>query len=113
MDSEDIADRNVEQLDFVGKVLGRGLLPRAQPGSRADGGMQRATGQPDGGMQPDPMAATQEMMQKVVETELRLRKEVVHLQNQLGSERDAREHLEKIIRAVADLIVNGHKDSNT
>jgi ribosomal protein L1 len=103
MNNDDITDRNVEQLDFVGKVLGgKGLLPRTQPGSRSDGGMQS-----------DPIAATQEMMQKVVETELKLRKEVVHLQNQLGSERDAREHLEKIIRAVADLIVNGHKDSNT
>jgi uncharacterized protein with von Willebrand factor type A (vWA) domain len=96
MDTEDIADRNVEQLGYVRNALGR----RSQPGSR-----------PDGGMAPNNLPDMEQLLNQIMSHDVDLRNEIGRLKDQLATEQDARAHLEKIIRQVASLIVNGSKDA--
>ena len=120
MNTDDIADRNVEQLGFTRNTLGR----RPAPGSRPDGGMERV----------DPLQHTHDMVQKILETETNLRHQLedargvidkLHddisklgaaldgTQARAASENEARVYLEGILRQIADLVVNGHKGQKT
>ena len=119
MDSEDIANRNVEQLNFTADALHR--LPRARqiPGSR-----------PDGGMTPR-VAETRNLLDQIQQIEAGLRAELVdaratidHCERDLATlqseyselkarhdlEKSRREHFEGMLRQIATLVVNGAKD---
>lgn len=91
-----IQDRNVEQVNHVAKTLRRGIVG----------------GKSDGTMAPMPLDKSVELvtlLQQIENNDANLRAKNEHLQDQLITERKAREHLENIIRQVADLIVNGSK----
>lgn len=123
-----LTDRNVEQVNFVASAL-----RKPQPGSRPDGGMASPK---------DPHASEvvrqvlkleghrDELLRRVDESrqmidgfenevnELKIKldaasTEVDSLIGQLTTERDARAHLEDVIRRIADLLVNGSKAQGT
>jgi uncharacterized coiled-coil DUF342 family protein len=101
-----LTDRNVEQVNFVASAL-----RKPQPGSRPDGGMasqasdlvtqiMRLEGHRD------------ELLRRVEEARQMIdgfEQEAGQLKEQLATERKGREHLQDIIRQVADLIVNGSR----
>ena len=115
---ERLTDRNVAQLDYAAANLGKGAQ-RQQPGSRPDGGM---------------LSTTQSLLTQVLETERQLRNDLEESVRQLqraqvdlqklgadldrkvqefNAEREARQHLEGVIRQIADVVVNGRKAKGT
>jgi hypothetical protein len=103
---EKIHDRNVEQVNHVARTLraaNRGLesMERQRPGVIG--------GRPDGTMSLDKSVELVTLLQQIEDNDASLRAENAILKDQLATEREAREHLENIIRQVADLIVNGSK----
>lgn len=122
MDQEDIANRNISQLDFAGKALGN--LPRARslPGSRADGGM--ATRAPDVPMGNSliqqvveheknllrQISDLKELSQKQDDEILRQENEIIELRAKLDLETKQSEHYRSMLRKIAELVVNGAKE---
>lgn len=138
MKMDDITDRNIEQLEFTGKALGRagygmpraanlglGSMERSQPGSRPDGGM--AVPPPELPSQKE----TQGWLDQIAQTENRLRAQLVDARNIIDNfERDMamlesevnrldselrqsqmlKDHFEGMLRKIAELVVNGSKD---
>jgi len=96
---EGIQDKNVERMNFVSKQLRHGIV-----GGRPDGTME-----PHGTGQPEQQKALESLLRQILNTDADLRNEISQLKDRLATEQDARAHLEKIIRQVADLIVNGSK----
>jgi hypothetical protein len=95
-----IADRNVDQVNFVASALKR--RPHGIVGGRPDGTMSPA--------QDDALPRGIEgLLQQIENNDANLRAENKHLEAQLTTEREARAHLENVIRQIADLIVNGSK----
>jgi phospholipase/lecithinase/hemolysin len=106
-----VQDRNIEQVNRVANVL-RGAnraMERQQPGVIG--------GRPDGTMEPAGQENSMEGLLRQIEnhdaylrTQLaQAQYEIRQLNAALGAEKEAREHLQGIIRQVADLIVNGSK----
>ena len=91
-----IADSNVERVNRVANVMGR-------TGQRGIIG-----GRPDGTMEPS-TTGMESLLRQIELHESNMRGEIEHLKAQLAREQGAREHLQEIIRQVADLIVNGSK----
>lgn len=89
---EGIQDKNVERMNFVSKQLRQGIV-----GGRPDGTMEPAQG------------TIETFIQNIMNVDAGLRNEIDQLKRQLAREQGAREHLQGIIRQVADLIVNGSK----
>ena len=126
MDSEDIANRNVEQLKFTGEAL-RDRLPRARqlPGSRPDGGMASAaaTTHNTRSLIDQIMLNEQQLCRELSDARqlienleaniLQMENEIITLKSDLGSENVQREHFENMLRQIATLVVNGTKDKPT
>ena len=143
MKMDDITDRNVEQLEFTGKSLGKsgyGQLPRARtlPGSRPDEDMVRAG--PDHATINDlnnprdptrQSGSTKDLLYQVMETEAKLRAQLVDARNIIDNferdmiklesdfttvqlERDSEtrraDKYEAMVRKIAELVVNGVKE---
>jgi hypothetical protein len=102
-----IADSNVERVNRVATVLGVGRANRGVVGGRPDGTMEPAQFQA-----PSMDTLLQHIESNYANLRAQLdqaRSELRQLDETLAREREAREHLQGIIRQVADLIVNGSK----
>lgn len=116
MDQEDIAAKNVEQLNFTARALKR--MAKPLPGSRPDGGIAK------------PDTTMHDMLQHIAQREsellndlqdaknlvenlehdlLQLETTLIEVREQLEREKNAREHFENMLRQIATLVVNGSK----
>jgi len=62
-----------------------------------------------GHIPPESTQDTHAILQQILNTEVTLRREVNSLQEQLTTERDVREQLERILRNIAELVLDASK----